>query len=133
MLALSRAMPRDDAALKAVPGVPRSVARRHGKALVEAVREGLATPREELPEIRRSPRPPSDPAYDARLERLKRLRNRRAEELGMDPGLVCPNGTLQALARVAPDGRAALNQISELRLWQRRVLREEAILAALQE
>ena len=40
-----------------------------------------------------------DAAQEARFERLKRLRNRRAEDLGLQPGVVCPNGALALIAR----------------------------------
>ena len=70
--------------------------------------------------------------FEARLERLKRLRNGCAETVRLDPGLVCPNGTLQGLAREIPKSTDDLDQIAELRRWQREVLGEKNLLAAVQ-
>jgi ribonuclease D len=130
LLAVARAAPRDQRALEAVPGLPRSLARRHGSGLLDAVANGMAVPNDRLPVVRRTLRHPADPAYDQRLERLKSLRNARAGESGMDPGLLCPNATLQALARAIPSSPADIDGVMELRSWQRRLLGDRAILTA---
>jgi len=67
---------------------------------------------------------------DERLARLKILRTARANAIELDPGLVCPNGTLLAIARAAPTEAAALDGLDELRRWQREVLGDAAVLAA---
>jgi ribonuclease D len=116
LLAVARALPRDAAALGAVPGLPASLARRHGPALLDAVARALALPPSEWPQPARTPRPPRDPAFDDRVERLKQARNRVAAELGLDPGVLCGRTTLEALARAGPAG------LPELRRWQLEVL-----------
>jgi ribonuclease D len=130
LLATAQAAPRDVARLHSVSGLPPSAARRYGEKLVEAVAKGLAVPRKELPKIKRSARPEHDHAYDTRLDRLKSLRNRRAEEFSMQPGTLCPNGTLQAIARGAPTKESQLGGIAELREWQTSVLGIADILEA---
>jgi ribonuclease D len=45
------------------------------------------------------------------LDRLKRWRARRASELEMDPGVLCPNSTLEAIVLRDP---ARLNELAEL-------------------
>ena len=50
----------------------------------------------------RAPRRAHDPALEARLERLKAVRNRLAIELELAPGVLCPNGTLEGVARANP-------------------------------
>jgi ribonuclease D len=133
LVAIAGETPRDLDALTATCSVPSSAVRRYGNAILQAVEEGMGLPEEELPKIRRRPRLPSDPTYDQRLERLKRLRNRRAGDLRMDPGLVCPNGTLQTLARAVPTSVEELGQIPELRMWQREVIGDPDLLAAIQD
>lgn len=130
LLAIARAAPRDIEGLAATPNMPRSLTRRYGPAILEAVEAGLRLPEGELPTIQPSGRPPADPAYEQRLERLKRLRNTRAGKIGMDPGLVCPNGTLQVLARTPPETVEEIEQVPELRTWQLELLGDQELMKA---
>lgn len=132
LLAVARAAPQDLDALSALEGVPQAIARRHGSDILAAVRAGLAVPARDRPTIPRSARPERDPDYDLRLERLRRLRARRAKVVGLDVGLLCPNGTLQEIARAAPPQVEDLDRVQELRRWQRDALGDRAILTAVQ-
>ncbi|MBE0592819.1 MAG: ribonuclease D [Gemmatimonadales bacterium] len=133
LLGIARTAPRTNVDLQRIHGVGTSTVQRHGEALLAAVEEGMAVPSEQLPSLARSKRPPPDAAYDARLERLKTVRNSAATRIGLEPGLVCPNGTLQAIARVSPTRPDELAGIPELRKWQREALGESVILAAVRE
>lgn len=64
------------------------------------------------------------------MARLKALRSTRAPAVSLDPGLVCPNGVLFAIARMAPQSAADLDAIPDLRRWQREVMGDAALLAA---
>ncbi len=130
LLSLSRAAPKNLERLSSTPGIPTSAVRRYGAELLEAVTKGLAIPGKDLPRTRRTARPEADHAYDQSLERLKALRNSRAKEINMEPGLLCPNGTLQAVARATPEAIGELESITEMRRWQRSVLGVSAILEA---
>ncbi len=130
LLAVARAMPQGPAELHAVGQLPSSLARRHGVELLAAVRTGLDTPPSALPAYERAERTRPDPAQEARFERLKKLRNRRAAELGLQPGVVCPNGALAVIARAAPSSVDALRQVPDLRRWQVEALGPTAIVAA---
>src|SRR3989442_1403727 len=118
LLAVSKALPETHEALGRVSGLPAVLGRRHGEALLAATREGLTLPEAQLPRIERTARPPKDPEIDARVERLKAARNRVAAELGLDPGVLCGRGTLEAVARAHPKDRARLAHVGELRRWQ---------------
>jgi hypothetical protein len=50
------------------------------------------------------------------------VRNAAEERLGLDPGILCPKGTLEAVARARPGSAAALGEIPEVRSWQVEVL-----------
>ena len=130
LLAVSRALPRTRAALAQTPGVPATLLERHEAALLESVRRALALDEKALPRIEHTARVPRDADFDARVERLKAARNRVAAELSLDPGVLCGRATLEAVARVRPNDRAGLAQVSELRRWQIQVL-GDALLAAL--
>lgn len=133
LLAIARAAPRDVETLTATPSLPPSLARRYGPAILEAVEAGLRLPKGKLPQIQPATRPPADPAYDRRLDRLKRLRNSRAGKIGLDPGLVCPNGTLQVLARTTPETVEQIERIPELRTWQLEILGDQELLKAVRD
>jgi ribonuclease D len=130
LLTLARAAPKNMNRLASTPGVPASAIDRYGTQLLEAVTTGLELPGKDLPVVRKVMRAETDHAYDQRLERLKTLRNRRAKEVEMEPGLLCPNGTLQAVARAVPEAIDRLELVTEMRKWQRLVLGEEEIIAS---
>jgi ribonuclease D len=130
LLALARSVPQSPEQLHAVRGLPASLAKRYGDQLLAAIERGLATPLDALAIPERRPRQRPDAAQEARFERLKQLRNRRAQELALEPGVICPNGALQAIARAAPARREELTGLVELRRWQVEALGAAAILEA---
>jgi ribonuclease D len=132
MLSMAKAPPVDLAALKEVRGVGPEQAERRGKDILAAVRKGLAIPERELPRIPRPQRRPQDPAYEARVERLKVIRNQLALRYDLAAGVLCSNGTLEAIARVNPSSIEEMAGIRELRRWQLRELGGD-LLAALQQ
>ncbi len=116
--------------LAAVRGVGRDLAERRGKELLAAIERGLAVPDDELPRFERGPRrPPPDPELDARIDRLKARRNQIAERLGLQPGVLCPNGTLEAIARANPASVEEMQGIPGLREWQRKEFGAELLAA----
>jgi ribonuclease D len=132
MLTMAKAPPIDMAALKAIPGIGSDQAERRGREILAAIQRGLEVPEAELPRIERPARRAYDAAFDARLERLKAARNRLALALDLAPGVLCPNGTLEAIARANPQDLAALADVRELHRWQLRELGPE-LLAVLPE
>jgi ribonuclease D len=132
MLTLAKHPPADLAALKTVPGISADQVERRGRDILAAVKRGLELPDRELPRIERPPRRPFDAAFDARLERVKAARNRLAIELDLQPGVLCPNGTLEAVAKSNPATLEGLGQVIELRRWQLRTI-GEGLLSALND
>jgi ribonuclease D len=132
LLAIAKAPPRDLAALKAIPGISSDQAERRGREILAAVGRGLELPEDQLPRVARQPRRPPDLAFEARLERLKARRNALAQELELAPGVLCPNGTLEAIAREDPNTVERLEAVPELRRWQARTI-GPALFDALQE
>ncbi len=118
MLAIAQNPPADLTALRAIPGVGHDLVERRGPDLLGAVAQALAIPERDLPRVERSPRRPADPAFDARMERLKAARNGEAARLDLAPGVLCPNGTLEAIARAQPITRDDLATVPGLRRWQ---------------
>ena len=130
LLALAREAPETADAMRRVHGVPESIARRHGPELLEVIKAARATPEAQWPRVVRRPRERPDPALEERVARLKALRTERATAIGLDPGLIGPNGTLAAIARAQPRTAADLDRVPDLRRWQREILGDAAVLAA---
>lgn len=122
LLTIARAMPADEAALRELKALSPDQLRRRGEEILAAVQRGVKAPPESLPRFERTRRPPPDLAYEARLEKLKQERNRIAEELPLAPGVLCPNGLLEAIARLEPASVADLEQVEGMRRWQREVV-----------
>jgi ribonuclease D len=127
MLAMAKQPPADMAALKTIPGIGSDQAERRGRDILAAVKRGLEIPEQNLPRVERPPRKAFDPAFEARLERLKAARNRLAVQLDLAPGVLCPNGTLEAIARSNPASMEALGALPELRRWQLREIGAELL------
>jgi ribonuclease D len=129
MLAMAKNPPTEVAALKTIPGVSSDQAERRGRDLLAAVKRGLELPEGDLPRPTRTPRRAPDLAYEARLERLKAARNLLAVKYDLPSGVVCPNGTLEAIARVDPRTPEELAAVTELRRWQLREFGGELVAA----
>jgi ribonuclease D len=127
LLALAEQQPRDVAGLRAIRGISPDLAERRGRDILAAVERGLAIAEKDLPRLERGKRLPPDPVFDARMERFKVIRNAAAERLGLQPGVLCPNGTLETVARKAPRDTTELRDIPELRRWQAEVLGAELV------
>jgi ribonuclease D len=117
-------------ALGRVRGVGREALGRWGSEILEAIGRGQAVAEADLPRFERGPRRVADPVFDARMDRLKLARNRAAERLGLQPGVLCPNGTLEQIARLDPASVEDLATAPAMRAWQRREIGSE-LLAAL--
>jgi ribonuclease D len=120
MLLMAKSPPRDIDALKAVRGIGSEQAERRGREILAAVQRGLEIPERELPRVERRHRPPLDAAFEARLERLKAARNVLALRYDLQPGVLCPNGILEAIARLNPATLQHMSEIRGLRRWQLR-------------
>ena len=104
--------------LARVKGIGRDTLERRGAEILAAVERGLAIPDKDLPRIERGPRRVPDPAFEARLEAMKRVRNSLADRYQLQPGVLCPNGTLEAIAGSLPANLTALAGVSGVRAWQ---------------
>jgi ribonuclease D len=58
---------------------------------------------------------------------LKSVRDRRAAELELDPGVLCPRERLEAIARRNPESIEELTEVPEVRRWQVEVLGDQLI------
>jgi ribonuclease D len=132
MVFMAKSPPTELAALKAIKGIGQEQADRRGKEILAAIQRGLDIPDRDLPRMERPLRRQPDAAYEARLERLKSARNALAIQYDLAPGVLCPNGVLEAIARVNPTTLEQMAEIRELRRWQLREM-GGTFLAAVQQ
>ncbi|HEX8696802.1 MAG TPA: ribonuclease D [Longimicrobium sp.] len=130
LLEMSATAPQSTQALTAVTGVSEGMAQRRGRELLAAVRRGLAVPEDQLPRWPRAPRWERDLELEARVEALKAARNRRAEELELDPGFLISRNMLEEVARAQPKTPEQLAEVPGVRRWQVEAF-GEALLRAL--
>ena len=122
VLELARRRPRDPRELAEVPGIPRPfLSGPAGRAMLDAIARALALPEDELPEIRRGERVRLRPEFEERVKRLREARDRVGAALDLDPVLLAPRGTLEAVATQQEAG-APVQEVSELRSWQAELL-----------
>jgi len=132
LLAMAKTPPRSLEELQRLRGIGPELIARRGAEIMDAIHRALAIPERDLPRLPRGPRRHPDPAFDARLDRLKAARHQIAERLDLAPGVACPNGTLEEVARRAPVRMEDLADVASLRRWQRAEFGQE-LLAAVAE
>jgi ribonuclease D len=124
LLDIARQQPASRDTLGAIKGMPRGLLESRGGEVLDAVKRGLAVPENALPKFPKAPRWDRDPDFDARVNALKTVRDAAATRLDLDPGVLCSRDRMEAVARRKPETREQLDEVHELRNWQREVLGE---------
>jgi ribonuclease D len=102
--------------LSSIKGITDLLMRRLGRDVMAAVRKGRKNEHGPIPKLQGGRRR-MDRQAERRLAALKRWRASRAEELSIDPGVLCPNSALEAIAWRAPAGIEDLGDTPELKGW----------------
>ena len=122
ILEVARAKAATPEALNAIKALSPGHRRRYEREILRRVREALALPEEMLPE-KGEARPWSrDKALESRVSRLKDVRDKKAKELKLDPGVLAPRHVLTAIAAAGN-----LDQVPAMRDWQKRVLGDDLL------
>jgi len=129
LVIVAGAQPCDTEALRSCRGVSERLVEQRGGAILAAVAAGLAVPERDLPRFPRGERRTPDPTFERQVERLKAVRNAAAARLGLEPGVLCPKGTLEAVARAHPSAVGSLSEVPEIRRWQIEVLGQDFLAA----
>lgn len=122
--------PEGPAELANIQGFPRGVARSDGHRLLRRLERARALPEEDLvPYPRNSGRGPGrpPPEVEALAERLKQVRNRKADELGIDRGFLLSNALLTAIAWQAPRTPEELLAVDGMRRWRLEALGDDLL------
>ncbi|HEX9407960.1 MAG TPA: ribonuclease D [Thermoanaerobaculia bacterium] len=124
ILEVARAKAGTVEALNGIKGLSPAHRRRYEREILRRVREALALPEEMLPEKNEAKQWSRDKAVESRVSRLKDVRDKKAKELKLDPGVLAPRHVLTAIATIGD-----LDHIPAMREWQKRVLGEAFIQA----
>ena len=127
LLEISRAQATDLDSLADIKGVTDLIIKRFGKDLVAAVKKGLRKPHGPIPKPDAPTRRRMDRKTERRLSALKDWRGPRAEALKLDPGVLCPNAALEAIAWASPTSSADMKELPELKPWFVREFTEEIV------
>ncbi len=130
LLKLAEAVPRSRRELERAGALSPRQLRSFGDEVLKAVQEGWREPPERWPRFPAQERSRRDLEAERTLRRFKEARDRRAEELGLDPGFLLPNAVLKELARRKPRGLEDIRRSGILKEWQFRVM-GEALAASL--
>jgi len=117
LLEISENPPRKLADLVEIKGITDLLLRRMGREIMAAVRAGKKEPHGPIPKLPGTTRRRMDRQAERRLAALKKWRSGRAREVDMDPGVLCPNSALEAIAWRAPRAEDDLANLKELKGW----------------
>jgi ribonuclease D len=130
LLEIAERKPRKLAELSEIKGITDLLMRRLGRDVMAAVRNGRKQDHGPIPKLASTGRRRMDRQTERRLAALKRWRTERAKQLEMDPGVLCPNSALEAIAWSAPSRTRELEDVPEVKRWFAREFGAEALAAA---
>lgn len=114
------------------PLLPRTFVGRRLKTLLDAVERGLTLPDEDLPKPLAAPRRDQAPPDEQLVTALKKVRDTKALDLKLDPGVLLPGASLSAIAGALPKTVPDVQIAGNLFDWQTEEL-GESLLAAVEE
>jgi ribonuclease D len=123
LLEIAQRQPASEKRLSEIKGITELILRRFGREILAAVKRGAKGKHGPIPtRVNRlngsgNSRRRMDRGTEKRLGILKRWRTRRADELRLDPGVLCPNSALEAIAWRNPGSESELAEISEVKAW----------------
>jgi len=117
LLEIAERQPRKQADLGEIKGITDLIQRRMGRELMAAVREGKKTEHGPIPKLSSNGRRRFDRHGERRLTALKAWRADKSTALSIDPGVLCPNAVLEAIAWQDPKSKTDLQDLPELKGW----------------
>jgi ribonuclease D len=136
LLEIAERRPHDEQGLAAIKGVTELILRRFGREVLGAVERGEKKGHGPIPRgVERGNAPPRrrmDRGTERRLMLLKRWRSVRAREVDLDPGVLCPNATLEMIAWRNPAAAGEIAEVAGVKRWFAQSFADEVV-AALQQ
>ena len=133
LLEIAQSRPGNLDELANIKGISDLIIRRMGSELLEAIKKSRGKSHGPIPKPQGNGRRRMDRRTERRVSLLKRWRTPRAAELGIDPGILCPNAGLEAIAWANPQHASDLRNVPELRRWFVGEFSEEVVAALAEE
>jgi ribonuclease D len=117
LLEIAERDPGKLADLGEIKGMTELLMRRIGRDVMAAVRAGRKKEHGPIPKLTTGGRRRMDRQAERRFAALKKWRSKRASELSLDPGVLCPNSALEVIAWRAPEHARDLQELPGLKGW----------------
>ena len=99
----------------------------YGRAIEKAANRALSLSESLLPVYPHSPPTVQKPKVRKRIRTLKTWRDKKAKDLGLEPGFIVNKALIISLAEKQPKNDEELSQIPNIRNWQRQTFGEELL------
>ncbi|MGB5993729.1 MAG: HRDC domain-containing protein [Desulfobacterales bacterium] len=99
----------------------------YGSDLTKVVAKTLKIPESELPVFPSQKPPVLSNGVPAKIKALKSWRASKASALGIDPGMLCNNALITAIAVKNPSDVKSLETVKEMKNWQKQAFGAEII------
>ncbi|MBN1932638.1 MAG: HRDC domain-containing protein [Desulfobacterales bacterium] len=127
LLKIAASMPVSLKHLERIDALSQIQVHMYGNAMVNAVRNALKTPCEDLPIYPHKKMPIPESAVRERIKALKCWRDDRAEALEIEAGLLCNNALISDIAIRNPEHPQDLKTIENMKNWQRDTFGKEIL------
>lgn len=122
---LVKEKPTTQKELEGIKGASEHQKKAFGDALIRNIQESMHIPEDRLPAYPLKKRQSFRPDISKRVKALKDWRERCARAWSMEPGFICNNALIQSIATINPGDLGNLEQIDEMRNWQREAFGRE--------
>ncbi|MCF8095601.1 MAG: HRDC domain-containing protein, partial [Desulfobacteraceae bacterium] len=127
LLALAQKKPKNEKELQKTGLLTRRQMQMYGEALLRQINSALSIPADQRPRYPREKSEPVPAAITRRIKKLKKWRQEKADILEIDPSLILNKNALRQVAEKQPVTRDQLDEIKELKPWQKDVFGKELI------
>jgi len=117
LLEIATSKPSRSSQLGKIKGITDLLIRRMGDEILQAIATGKEVEHPPIPKNTGTGRRRMDRKTERRVSLLKTWRAARSQELVLDPGVLCPNASLEAIAWENPEKGSDLEEVPELKSW----------------
>jgi ribonuclease D len=132
LVRIAEQLPRGRRGLEQLQVLSERQAVRFGGELSRAVERGMKVPEAKLPSFPAHVHQKRDFSAEKMLKQFKIVRDKRAQDLELDPGFLLPNAALKAIARLKPADLRDLRESGLLKAWQMEAM-GDTLMACLHE
>lgn len=127
LMQIAKARPVTLRRLKGINALSEKQISMYGKDLIHVVADALKTPESKLPVYPSNNSAVLPNGVSARIKALKAWRVSKARALEIDPGMLCNNALITAIAIQNPRDTESLEKVKEMKQWQKRVFGKEIL------